>query len=504
MSAKALEGVTTELTKLAASQSTLQAEVSKLFTGQGETGGVLKAILDKLNALEVKMGSLQSVAAGAADSGTSSSGAEVPRSICAFDAYCASALDPFVASCDKLGGDAQVVGGLVKEAWAEMRAFLLMASACKAPSDAELPGLFGKMAPKVKAIQSAVQRNAWENHTKTCSEGASALNWLLVKPAPRDFIQSGLEGAEYWSNRIRKEFRGVNADQIAFCDAYKTLLSELMAYVKEFHTTGVTWNPKGGLAAEYAPGSAPAAAAPTAAAVAAAAPAAVVAKPAAAAAPPKVDLFAALNKGGDITSGLKTVTKDMQTWRAEYKAGDAPAPAPKAAPAARPAAAAAGPKGPAKLEFQPAGSKWVVENQGEGVHRVEIQGIKETVYIYGCVGATVEVVGKCKSIIVDGCKKTKVFFDNIMASCEVVNCQRMHVECRQKCSAIAVDKTDGIVINLCKESMDTEVVASKSSEMNLQWLDEAGELVERPIPEQYVHRIKNGAVTADVSDLYGH
>ena len=40
--------------------------------------------------------------------------------------------------------------------------------------------------------------------------------------------------------------------------------------------------------------------------------------------------------------------------------------------------------------------------------------------------------------------------------------------------------------------------------MNLQWFDADGELVERPIPEQYVHRVVNGNVTADVSELYTH
>jgi hypothetical protein len=50
--------------------------------------------------------------------------------------------------------------------------------------------------------------------------------------------------------------------------------------------------------------------------------------------------------------------------------------------------------------------------------------------------------------------------------------------------------------------MSTEVVASKSSEMNLQWNDENGDLIERPIPEQYVHKIKGTSVTAEVSDLY--
>lgn len=486
----------------------MSAEILKKIQ---EQQALLSTILEKVNSnadqikgLELKVDNLQSgsnAALSSSGGASSESTTELPRSIGAFDSYCTSFLNPFVTSCSKLGGDAEAVGLLVKDAWAEMRSFLLMASASKAPNDADLPGLFSKMAPKIKAIQMSVQRNTWENHTKTCSEGASALNWLMVKPAPRDFIQSGLEGAEYWANRIRKEFRGINPDQISFCDTYKTLLNELMAYVKEFHTTGVTWNPKGGNASDFSSGNAT-----IPSSIPIAAPAVAASKPAvnaSASAPPKVDLFAALNKGGDITSGLKTVTKDMQTWRAEYKGGDAPAPV-KQPSVPKPAAAAAGPKGPPKLEFQSLGSKWVVENHGEGVQKVEIQGMKETVYIYGCIGATIDIAGKCKSIVVDGCKKTRVYFDNVMASCEVVNCQRVHIECRDKCSAVAIDKTDGIVVKLSKESMSTEVVCSKSSEMNIQWLDEFGELVERPIPEQYVHRIKNGAITADVSDLYGH
>jgi adenylyl cyclase-associated protein len=91
-----------------------------------------------------------------------------------------------------------------------------------------------------------------------------------------------------------------------------------------------------------------------------------------------------------------------------------------------------------------------------------------------------------------------------MASFEVVNCQRVNVICREAVPAVAIDKTDGIVVFLPQSSLTTEVVASKSSEMNMQWNDENGELIERPIPEQYVHRIKGPTVTADVSDLYGH
>jgi adenylyl cyclase-associated protein len=158
------------------------------------------------------------------------------------------------------------------------------------------------------------------------------------------------------------------------------------------------------------------------------------------------------------------------------------------------------------MEFQSGPNKWLVENQSaaNGLVRIEIGDKKETVYLYGCVGASIEVIGKCKSIIVDSCSKTSVHFDAVMASCEVVNSQRIQIHCREMVAAVAIDKTDGIVVHLPRSSLNTEVVASKSSEMNISWPDENGDVIERPIPEQYVHRVVNNAITANVSDLYTH
>lgn len=108
--------------------------------------------------------------------------------------------------------------------------------------------------------------------------------------------------------------------QHQFCDAFKKLMSGLVPYTKEHHIAGVSWNPRGGDVSDFtataaAPAAAPAAAAPT---------------PAAPAAAPKpapggggggeggiADLKNALS--GFTTTGLKKVTKDMQTWRSEYK-----------------------------------------------------------------------------------------------------------------------------------------------------------------------------------------
>eukprot|EP01035_Chromulina_nebulosa_P020107 gene20107-26106_t len=453
---------------------------------------LLQTILARLDVIESKIGNNNS---GESSSNSKSDSLELPRSVKGFDSYTQSYLEPFVAATAKLGGDAEVVGKLVKEAWAELRALILKASACKEPAPAAFSGLLSGLGAKVKEINASVKRNEWEKHTKTVSEGLGALNWVAVKPAPRDFIESFVGGSDYWANGIRKEYRTTNPDQIAFCDTFKTLLLELMAYVKEYHTTGLTWNPKGVDVSEFNPESV--ASKPTPTPPASKTTATTSAKPA-------VALFSALNKGENITSGLKTVTKDMQTWRSEYKGADVPTPV-KVAPKVAPRVAETV-KGPPKLEFQDAGSKWVVENQSasNGVVTIQIQDKKETVYIFGCIGATISVKGKCKSIVVDSSKKTKLYFDTAMASVEVVNSQRMEVHCLEKVPSVAIDKTDGIVVNLPASSLDSSIVASKSSEMNVAFPDESGDVIERPIPEQYVHRIVGKSVTAEVSDLYGH
>jgi hypothetical protein len=58
------------------------------------------------------------------------------------------------------------------------------------------------------------------------------------------------------------------------------------------------------------------------------------------------------------------------------------------------------------------------------------------------------------------------------------------------------------VVHVPATSLDVEITASKSSEMNVSFPGPDGEPIEKPIPEQYVHRIQGGNVTAEVSDLY--
>lgn len=125
------------------------------------------------------------------------------------------------------------------------------------------------------------------------------------------------------------------------------------------------------------------------------------------------------------------------------------------------------------------------------------------VYIYKCENVTIQIIGKCKSVILDSCTKCGVVFDNVISACEVVNCKRVQVQATGACPSFSIDKTDGIVVHLSNEAIsESSFVTSKSSEMNVSWPDDAGEIKEAPIPEQFMHKMVNGSVTSQVSDLY--
>ena len=452
---------------------------------------ILTQILSRLSAIEGKIGS-GGGGGGGGDGGASAS--NEPPIVAAFDDYVETFMPAFISSCVQLGGECAVSGGLIQEAWGAMRGYIKMASSCKAPADADIMPLLcakGGVADKMKAVSGNTKRGDHERHCKALAEAVGAMNWVCVKPAPVDVCASALDGFNFIGNKIRVEFKETDPNQIAFCNASKDLFQGLIDYVTKFHKAGMKWNKDGVDAKTYSPGAAPAAAATVAPVVAvAAAPAA----DATSSAPRGAGLFDSLSKGLDVTAGLKKVTKDMKSSNLP------PAVAPVAKAPVAPRVNNNKPKGPPKCEIG-FGGKWAVENQ-DGECTVVIENMKQMVYIYGCIGATIHVKGKCKSITVDNCQKTNVHFDEVFASFEVVNSKRIHIDCKINCAALALDKVDGCTIFVAESSLGIEVTAAKISEVNLQWNDKDGELVEKPIPEQYVHRIKNGAVTVDTSDLY--
>lgn len=443
----------------------------------------------------------------------------------AYDAYVKSAVVPLAQTCDDLGG-LKNMGQLLQDAWEGVRVVVVLASRSKAPTD----DLATALGPHLAATQNAVKsiRNLrldreWDCHYKAIVELLACLSWILYRAPqalPAGCVKEALGSAEFWSNRIRKDYKGKDDQQIAFCDNLKKAIAELVDYINEYHKTGLTWNPRGISLVEAAirlsddpieqpdPKSPLQKRHPTLGAVAGGG--------------NLLGLMGELNKrknsdGSSAATGLKHVSKDQQTWRKEYKKPSENGSLPSVPDLEGPKSVALKKKktplqGLPIFEYQDRGFKWVVENHTkesvireaskDGILTVDTTDSKQQVYLYNCEGVTVIVKGKFKSLILDKCTSCSVIFDTIISSTETVNCKKVKFQVNGICPAFTIDKTVNILIWLSKESLSvTNFTTSLSSEMNVSFPD-GEDMKELPIPEQFVHKLVDGVVTSDVSDLY--
>lgn len=494
---------------------------------------LFETILVRLDALEGKVGVSPPV--GGSLSAGSAHGRQTPKpgqkrlsvvhvppdqaadSVLAFDEYIKSSVMPLALTCDELGS-MEDIGKHLLDAWDGIRGVIVLATKSKAPQEELATALAPHLVQtqdSIKAIQAIKVDREWDRHYKAISEMLPCNSWVLCKAPkmlPANCAKDAIGAAEFWTNKIRKDFKEDEAQQ-DFCHNVRKSLTGLSEYIEKYHKTGLTWNPKGVSLAE-------------AAVVLAELPEekkdvmkSPIGKRRGMGSLVGGNLSGLVSElaskrsadGNSAATGLRKVTKDQQTWRKEFNkdAKSVVAPVPKPKPT----------KGEKKkltglpiFEYQDRGHKWVIENHttesvkkesASGVLTVEVSDPKQQVYLYNCHGVTVKVNGeKFKSLILDKCEKCNVVFNTVISSAEVVNCKKIQFQTDGLCPVFTIDKTIGCLIWLSKESAAiSSFVSSMSSELNVNFPDGV-DMKELPIPEQFVHRLVNGSLSSEVSDLY--
>jgi len=419
-------------------------------------------------------------------------------SVAAFDGIAQGTFAKFVSLSQKIGGDVDGQVNLLKGAFAAERDFLVKASKCKEPSAGELQSLLKPIGDKIAEIQKYREdrrRSALFNHLSAISESAPALGWVAVSPAPSPYVKEMSDAGQFYTNRVLKDFKDKEPVHAEWVKAWLGTLTELQQFVKSHHTTGVSWNKQG-----VASGGAPPPPGPPPP------PAPLVLDSSASGGgsdSSRAALFSELTRGEDVTKGLKKVTADMQTHKnPNLRASDVvPAAGAKhaggPAPGAKPVAAK-----PPRLALD--GKKWCVEyHTGQKNLVIQDTEMKQTIYVYKCVDCVLTVKGKVNAITLDGCKKVALVFDEAISSVEFVNCQSVQAQILVKVPTISIDKTDGCMVYLSKDSLKSQIVTAKSSEMNILVPDSSGDFKEFAIPEQFRTYWNGKKLVTECSDSIG-
>ncbi|KAI9503937.1 CAP, adenylate cyclase-associated protein 1, isoform CRA_b [Coemansia spiralis] len=442
-------------------------------------------------------------------------------------------IEKYVECSNKIGGvvgeQAQAVESLFK---AQLE-FIRIAGLTKKPSAEQLPEAVSVQQDaiqKTMAFRDSNRASEFFDNLSTVAEGVSAFGWVVVEPTPVPYINDMKDSAQFYSNRVLKKWRESDQNQVEWVKAFLGIFRELAAYVKEFHRTGLTWNsqgedastaiaalkgkpaktiPVGGTSAPPPPPPPPLPSGEALAEISAGQDSNTSANPSVS----RGALFAQINQGNAVTSGLRHVSKSEKTHKNPDLRASSVVKASSSCDEASDKPGSQAKTGntpqqrPPRMELQ--GTKWVVENYSTEHLKIDAMETKQTVYMYNCKGTTLEVNGKLNSIAIDGCQKCGVVFDSLVAQCEIVNCKSVQVQARETVPSVQIDRTDGAHVFLSESARDsTLITTAKASEVNISYPFETQDIeednfIEQPVPEQLQTIVKNGKLVTTILEHTG-
>ncbi|ORZ02368.1 adenylate cyclase associated N terminal-domain-containing protein [Syncephalastrum racemosum] len=430
-------------------------------------------------------------------------------------------LQKFVAISNEMGGAVANQAALVNEAFDAEKTIIALSGKAKKPEmgSASFMKLIEPIQKALSAIGDIKDKGRGDpqfNNLSVVAEGIPALGWFTVEPTPVPFIRDMKDAAQFYSNRVIKEWKEKDPKQVEWSQTFLAILETLGGYVKENYPTGLTWNAQGQAVDALLDQQSSAA---TAAPPAPPAPSAGGPPPPPPPPPPMViddsaddkptgaaAVFAEINKGSSITAGLRKVDKSEMTHKNPELRSNNDKPIKKQGPPTPNKPDKYVLKKPAKTTLE--ANKWVVENH-ENNHEIIIEdtAINQAVYIYGCKNSTICIKGKVNAVTMDSCTKCGIAIDSTVSTVDLVNCRSFGLQVFHVTPTIAVDKCDSGSIYLSKECLDVEILSAKSSSVNVLLPEDIGEgetdFKELPVPEQFKTTVSNGKLVTTTVEHAG-
>ncbi|KUJ17089.1 uncharacterized protein LY89DRAFT_669512 [Mollisia scopiformis] len=461
----------------------------------------------------------------------------LPESVEDFDAFITGPVKKYVNLSDELGGLVAEQASAVLRAFAEQRKFILITTKAKkpdmnGPAFMQLLKPFNQLISTVTELREGNRGSPVFNQLSAVSESISVLAWVTADSKPHKVVEESLGSAQYWGNRVLKEYKEKDPKQVEWIQAYYQVFKELIEYVKQTFPSGMAWNPKGVTAEEAMKAveqNQPSPPAPHPKAVAGAPPPPpppgpppppmmIDDKPA-----PVADagglgaVFSELNKGSDVTKGLRKVTADQMTHKNPSLRAGATVPTrsdsassissnrgKSPAPGKKPKPESMRTKKPPVKKLD--GNKWLIENYDNETQPVEIEAsISHSILISRCNKTTIIIKGKANAISIDNSPRLSLLVESLVSSIDVIKSSNFALQILGVVPTILMDSVDGAQVYLSKDSLNTEVFSSKCSSINLLLPEgDDGDYKEEALPEQIRTFIsKDGKAVSEIVEHAG-
>ncbi|KAL5594177.1 hypothetical protein BROUX41_001222 [Berkeleyomyces rouxiae] len=435
----------------------------------------------------------------------------LPDTIVKFDNFLKTSLANYVELSNKLGGLVAEQASKVQEGFQEERNFLLLTTKAKKPDihGSEMALYQDLIKPINDALMAVInykdsnRGSPMFSQLSTVSEGIMLLAWVTVENRPWKHVEESLGPSQFFGNRVLKEFREKDPQQVEWVNSFYQVFRDLIEYTKEHFPHGIMWNPKGKpaaeVAAELATQSAPAV-------PAAPAPPAGGAPPPPPPGPPPVlninaeapadqssgggfgAVFSELNRGEDVTKGLKKVEKSQMTHknpalRTSSVVSEGSSRGKSPAPGKKPKPESMRMKKPPRKELE--GNKWTIENFEKEQQPITIETtISQSILISKCNHTTIIVKGKGNTITVESTNRLSLVVDDLISTVDVVKSGNFALQVMGTVPTVLLDQVDGSEIYFSKESSDTRVFTSKSVGVGINVIGDDDEYKELPLPAQ--------------------
>lgn len=228
-------------------------------------------------------------------------------------------------------------------------------------------------------------------------------------------------------------------------------------------------------------------------------------------------VFDQLSRGDSVTSGLRKVDKSEMnhknpTLRASSIAPSAPSRSSSQTslrgkspiPGKKPKPESMRTKKPPRKELE--GNKWLIENYDNPSQMLEINAaINQSILISRCTKTAIQVNGKANAISMDNCLQCSLVIDSLVSAVDVIKSPKFEMQVLGMLPTILLDQVDGAAIYLSSNSLNTEILTSKCTgvNVNVPGRSEEDDYVEQALPEQLRSILRGGKMVTEIVEHAG-